>query len=113
MKFQKEPSKVELLIQERYKRTGDEQRRAVQNTAMGVLAKKVEAFVADAEAKENADLRALATDAQVNFQAMQNLTELKNIEEQDAAREEAARIDDGSFRRGLSSALRKNAGGPV
>jgi hypothetical protein len=110
MDFLPDPSPVELLIQQRYLRTNDERRRAVQRTALGVLEQKVQAFVDDAEEKDNAELRSLATDTQVNFQSMANLTELKNLKEQESAEKEAARIDDQTVRTSVGKALGDNAG---
>jgi hypothetical protein len=109
MSFLPDPSPVELLIQQRYLRTADAKRRAVQRTALGVLAKKVEAFVEDAEDKDNVELRSAATNAQLNFQSMAHLTELRNLKEQDAAEKEAARLDDQTVRGGLGQALGAHA----
>jgi hypothetical protein len=110
MSFLPGPSPVELLIQQKYRRTADARRQAVQRTALGVLATKVQAFVDDAEDKDNAELRSLATSAQVSFQSMAHLTELRNLKEQETAEREAARIDDQSMRSGMKDALSAHAG---
>ena len=89
-----EPSPVERLIEERYLRTQDGIRRAVQNTGMEVLAKKVKAYVKDAESKNEALLRMEATNAEVNFQAMRDTRHLLNLREQDVAIQEAGRIEE-------------------
>ena len=89
-----EPSPVERLIEERYLRTQDGIRRAVQNTGMEVLAKKVKAYVKDAESKNEALLRMEATNAQVSFQAMRDTRHLLNLREQDVAIQEAGRIEE-------------------
>jgi hypothetical protein len=89
-----EPSPVERLIEERYLRTQDGIRRAVQNTGMEVLAKKVKAYVKDAESKNEALLRMEATNAEVSFQAMRDTRHLLNLREQDVAIQEAGRIEE-------------------
>lgn len=109
MSFLPNPSPVELMIQERYRRTDDERQRAIQRTALGVLARKVQAFADDAEGKDNVQLKMEATNAEVNFQSMAHLTELRNLEEQDAAEKEVRRGEDGAMRDGLARALKANA----
>lgn len=107
MKFHAEPSPVEALVQERYRFTEDEARRAVQTAATSVLADKVRAFVEDAESKDQADLKISATAAEVNLQTMRNTTELLNLAEQDAAMAEAARKSEVQFRKELKAGLRE------
>jgi hypothetical protein len=102
-----EPSPVERLIEERYLRTQDGIRRAVQNTGMEVLAKKVEAYVKDAESKDEVLLKMEATNAEVNFQAMRDTRHLVNLREQDVAIQEAGRLEElhyqGAIKDGLSA----------
>lgn len=109
MDYLPDPSPVELMVQERYRRTADQRRQAVQRTAMSVLAEKVKAFVEDAEQKENVELRSLSTNTQINLQSMENLTELRNMKEQEVAIEEAARLEERAVKKGLGDALDQNA----
>jgi hypothetical protein len=103
-----DPSPVERLIEERYLRTEDGIRRAVQNTGMEVLAKKVGAYVKDAESKDEATLKMDATNVEVNFQAMRDTRHLVNLREQDVAIQEAGRIEElryqSDVRKGLKHA---------
>jgi hypothetical protein len=109
MSFHRQPTPVEVMVQSRYRRTQEGTKRAVQRTALSVLAKKVEAFVEDAEAKDHVGVKSLAANAQINLQNLQNSTELLNLRNQDVAVEEAAREDEEAFRHTLSRGLKKEA----
>jgi hypothetical protein len=85
----RDPSPVDTLIQQRLHRSGLLLRVAWQDTALGVLSKKTETLVRDAEEKERGDLQAQAINAQVNTQNLNNTTRLRDLTELEAARQEA------------------------
>lgn len=109
MKAKPEPSPVEQLLEERFIRTEDQLRRAVQNTGMKVLSEKVRAYVRDAESKNEAPLKTAATNVEVNFQAMRDIRQLTNLKEQDVAIQESGRIRDARFFNGFRNGLQESS----
>ncbi|CAN0599552.1 unnamed protein product, partial [Laminaria digitata] len=57
-------TKVEKLIQDRYRRSGVRAEQALQKSVYGVLAQQVKAFVEDADSKKQVDLKMSATQTQ-------------------------------------------------
>lgn len=106
MKNHSEPSPVERLLEERFVRTEDQVRRAVQNTGMEILSRKVKAYVKDAESKNEAPLKTAATNVEVNYQSMRDGKQLLNLREQDVAIQEAGRLQDARFYNGFRNGLR-------
>jgi hypothetical protein len=109
LKFHPNPSPAEALVQQHYLHTGDAQRRAVQKTALAVLAGKVNTFVRDAELKDNVALRTEAVHAQIALQDMQNSTELLNFKEQEVGAKEFHRQQDEALREQLGAELAAQA----
>ena len=100
-----QPSQVDLLIQERFRRSGEEASSALKSSAMGILAKKVQAYVDDAERKGRADLQMGATTAQVSLQTMSDTNALLDLDRQRTALQEGERLDAHGFNLSLGKTL--------
>ncbi|MEQ9498161.1 MAG: hypothetical protein RIT81_14915 [Deltaproteobacteria bacterium] len=103
------PSIVEAKVATRYQVSGDEARRAFEQSAIAILAGKVKAFAADAELKDRVDLKREATRAQLELQRTADAAELRRLREQAVAEDQNEREALESFQRQMSGGLRAGA----
>jgi hypothetical protein len=102
------PSEVDLLVQRRLQRAGLRARTAVQNTALGILAKKAATLVQDAEDKGRSDQASAALAAQAAVQNTANTTKISDLAELEAAREESSDMQVQAFEAMADEAMKAN-----
>lgn len=103
------PSIVEAKVATRYRVSGDEARRAFEQTAIAILAGKVKAIAQDAELKDRVDLKREATRAQLELQRTADAAEVRRLQEQAVAEDQNEREALESFQRQMSGGLRAGA----
>ncbi|HHH28813.1 MAG TPA: hypothetical protein ENK57_10785 [Polyangiaceae bacterium] len=104
------PSIVEAKVAARYRVSGDEARRAWEQTALSVVAKKIAAISEDAELKGHVELRREATRAQLELQRTTDAAELRRLEEQAVAEDQSDREALEAFQVQMAEGLRAGAG---
>ena len=104
------PNVIEEKVAMRYRVSGDQARRAYEQTALGVLAKKVDSYVRDAELKDRVDLKQAATATQLSLQQTADTAEMRRLHEQRVAEDQANREDLEALQVHVGRALSDGAG---
>jgi len=107
-KLGEEPSEVDLLVHRRLERAGMRKKWAIQNTALGILAKKAQTLAEDADQKGRSDQESAALSAQAAVQTTKNTTTLANHAELQAARKESTDIQIEAFEKKATRAMKES-----
>ena len=93
-----QPSPVELLVQQRYRATQTEARRAYRDSVVASLLKQSDAMWRDSMEKDNLQVRAEALAAHTGVQTMRDTSELLSLKEQEVAMDEQRRVESQAHR---------------
>lgn len=102
------PSKVDLLVHQRFKWAGMQAKVAIQKTALGILAKEAAALAKDAEDKGRSDQKSAAVSAQAAVQNANNTTTLANHADLQAARKQSTDAQIDAFEAKAGNAMKEN-----
>ena len=109
MRFRPQPSPVDALIQERFRRTEQAHQVAMQQMSFSVFARQVEQLTADADEQGHLPSRIQAQSALMGYQTMRNTTESLELSKIDAAEAEQTRGRDRDDRAQMADELRETA----